>query len=276
MRTLIIVNNSPLTEGALQFGAQITSKSTADSTLMAIIPHSQEGELKNAKRILEQTRDYRPFQRFQKKVRVGPLAKEIQAEIRDGAYELLVLPTPITTKPEYLQPRSVLTEIVEEAPCSVLVVKALAPSIQRILLCDSGSDAAVSLRSFTTKLINSMDNLEELTILHVMSQVSAGPGIRGEQLRSDAESLIRSHTPEGILLERDLQELSRAGVLAVPKIRHGLVVDEILEESREGRYDLVIIGAHVPAGWQKLLLENLARKILSQIDRSLLIAKSGV
>ncbi len=106
-----------------------------------------------------------------------------------------------------------------------------------------------------------------------MSQISAGPGIQGEQLRSDADVLIDAHSPEGELLERDIEELKGTGVSTDPKIRHGLVVDEILEEARNGEYDLVIIGAHIPVGWRNFLLDNIARKIVTQIDRSILIVK---
>jgi hypothetical protein len=35
----------------------------------------------------------------------------------------------------------------------------------------------------------------------------------------------------------------------------------------------VIIGANTAAGWQKILLENLAKKITEKIDRSLLIVR---
>jgi nucleotide-binding universal stress UspA family protein len=275
MRTLMLINNFPLPEGVLEFSAEVISEPREGSTFLAVVPLGWEARHPTADELLDQTHNFSPFQNFQKKVRVGPLVKEVIDEAREGKYDILVIPTPITVQPDYLHPKPVLADFVEQAPCSVLAVKPPVSQVKRILLCDSGSDAAVKLRQFTARLIKGLDNLEELTILHVMSQLSAGPGIRGEQLRSDAENLIRSHTPEGLLLERDLLELDRAGVMTIPKIRHGLVVDEILEESTTGGYDLVIIGAHDTVGWQKLLLDNLARKILSQIGRSVLITKQA-
>jgi nucleotide-binding universal stress UspA family protein len=60
-------------------------------------------------------------------------------------------------------------------------------------------------------------------------------------------------------------------LITQPKVRHGLVVDEILAEAREGEYDLVVIGAHQPGKGRALLLDNIAKKIIQDINRSLLV-----
>jgi nucleotide-binding universal stress UspA family protein len=106
-----------------------------------------------------------------------------------------------------------------------------------------------------------------------MSQMTAGPGVRGKQLRASAEELIQEHTPEGELLERDMEILEQLNLRAQPKIRHGLVVDEILEEARSGNYDLVVIGAHRGAGWERFLLDDLAYQIIEQMNHPVLVVR---
>ena len=59
----------------------------------------------------------------------------------------------------------------------------------------------------------------------------------------------------------------------IPKIRHGLVLDEILREAQNGDYDLVVIGSHRYDGLQGYLLDNLARKLIARLDRSVLVLK---
>ncbi|MGD9049781.1 MAG: universal stress protein, partial [Anaerolineae bacterium] len=113
----------------------------------------------------------------------------------------------------------------------------------------------------------------EMTILHVMSQMSAGPGVRGEQLRADAEELMSEHSPEGQLLERNLDILEGSDLNAQPKVRHGLVVDEILEEAGSGDYDLVVIGAHPDEGWRRILLDDLAHRLLVRLKRPVLVVR---
>ena len=54
---------------------------------------------------------------------------------------------------------------------------------------------------------------------------------------------------------------------------HGLVVDEILAEARDGDYDLVVIGTHRGEGWRRILLDDLAHQIIAQVDRPVLIVR---
>jgi nucleotide-binding universal stress UspA family protein len=56
-------------------------------------------------------------------------------------------------------------------------------------------------------------------------------------------------------------------------VRHGLVVEEILDEAHAGNYDLVVIGAHHYEGWTSFLLDNLARQIITQMDRPVLLVR---
>jgi nucleotide-binding universal stress UspA family protein len=106
-----------------------------------------------------------------------------------------------------------------------------------------------------------------------MSQICAGPGVRDKQLLAEAEELMEEHAPEGELLEQDMKRLELPGVHARPKVRHGLVVDEILAEAQAGDYDLVVIGAHQGESWQRILLDDIAHKILMQMDRPVLVVR---
>jgi nucleotide-binding universal stress UspA family protein len=110
-----------------------------------------------------------------------------------------------------------------------------------------------------------------MVVLHVMSQISAGPGVSGEQLRIGAERLIVDRAPEGELLQRDITALEAIGIRAWAKVRHGLVVDEILQEVRGEAYDLVVIGAYRGVGWHRILLDDLAHRLVVELDRPVLI-----
>ena len=62
-----------------------------------------------------------------------------------------------------------------------------------------------------------------------------------------------------------------AGYRVEAKVRHGLVVDEILDEACNGDHDLVVIGAHGATGWRRHLLDDVARQIVNQIDALVLV-----
>ncbi len=57
------------------------------------------------------------------------------------------------------------------------------------------------------------------------------------------------------------------------KVRYGLGVGEIREEARTGDYKLVVIGASRCEGWQRILLDDLAHRIISQVDRPILVVR---
>jgi nucleotide-binding universal stress UspA family protein len=106
-----------------------------------------------------------------------------------------------------------------------------------------------------------------------MSQISAGPGVKGQHLRAGADQLIAENSPEGELLQRDIQMLARLQVTASAKVRHGLVVDEILAEVRDAPCDLVVIGTNRGQGWRRILLDDLAHQIIAGINRPVLVVR---
>jgi nucleotide-binding universal stress UspA family protein len=154
----------------------------------------------------------------------------------------------------------------------VIIAKGQARQIQRILLCDSGAQAS-SLSDFTARFADVLREGIEITVLHVMSQIAAGAGIPDDQLDADAAELIEEHSFEGQFLERDIRVLGRSRARVAAKVRHGLVIDEILEELVTGNYDLVVIGAHRGEGWQRYLLTDVAREIILRSTRPVLIVQ---
>ncbi len=210
---------------------------------------------------------------LQTKVRVGQPAEEIVREAEEGQYDLIVMGE--KRDPDLLTRLlgSTAKRVIERAPCPVIIAKGRIGPIHRILLCDSGAESISLLNRFIARLPALVEGDIEITVLHVMSQMTAGPGIRGRQLRANAEELIQEHTPEGELLEQDVQILQKSNLRPQPKIRHGLVVAEILAEARGGNYNLVVIGAHRGTGWGRLLLDDLAQQIIEQMDRPVLVIR---
>lgn len=274
MRILMATGGSPHSEAPLHFGAQIAACVSTSLTIVTVI--RRETDRPRADRILERaSRLLGPkAPHVQSRVRIGHPAEEIIREAEEGDYSLVIVGE--RQRPDLVSRfllGSTAERVVEHSPCPVIIAKGKTGPIHRILLCDSGAESPSLLDRFTAQLVDLIGNQEEITVLHVMSQISAGPGVRGAQLRAGAEELIENHTPEGELLERDIQILERLGTHPQPKVRHGLVVNEILEEARAGNYDLVVIGAHRGEGWRRILLDDLARQIIAQMDRPVLVVR---
>jgi nucleotide-binding universal stress UspA family protein len=272
MRILITTNGSTATEEILKFCKPFMKCASDPPTLLSVLNSGVDRTPPQTNTLLDQARLIFGDQRIQTKTRVGHPVEETILEIQEGGYDLVIVSDRRTSRLVRLFKKSSVNRIVAHADCSVLVVQGRMGPIHRILLCDSGAQEAQLLMKFRTQVVDLLGVDEEITILHVMSQISAGPGVRGQQLRADADELIEIHTPEGDLLERDVDSLEESGAHPIPKIRHGLVVEEIMAETRSGNYDLIVIGIQRQK-WQRFLLDDLTHQIIEQVDRPVLILK---
>jgi nucleotide-binding universal stress UspA family protein len=276
MQILVATGGSPHSGAALHFSTYIMPAQHDEERLTVLTVLKHETERPQADAILARADQVLKavISNVQTKVRIGHPAEEIIREAEDGGYNLVI----VGEKQHHgLVTRFLLgstaERVVEHAPCPVIIAKGTIGPIRRILLCDSGIEQPSLLSRFTAQFGDLLKGGEEVIVLHVMSQMSAGPGVSGKQLRAEAEELIKTHAPEGQLLERDIQLLERLNVQPQPKVRHGLVVDEILAEARGGHYDLVVIGAHQGQGWRNILLDDLAHQIIAQMDRPVLVVR---
>jgi len=286
LRILIAIDGSPHGERTLRFCAQIVRRAGELPIVLTVIDQQGDDSPTLADGVRTRARELLASSSVQVRVRTGQPAEEITQEAQEGNYDLVIVGRrPRRGLLARLLHNSTMMQVVERALCPVMVVQGKIGPIHHILLCDSGAGAEFTGQSlsyseresalghFTAKLAEQVIGEAGVTVLHVMSQMSAGPGVRGMQLRAGAEELIEDQTLEGELLERDVDLLDRPGIHPHPKVRHGLVVDEILAESKGGDYDLVVIGAHRDQGWQRVLLDDLARRIVLRLDRPVLVVR---
>jgi nucleotide-binding universal stress UspA family protein len=274
MKILVATGGAPHSEKALQFTAELVQKTEGTVTIVTVV--KQERLRPQGESILTRALTILPphIYQSQTRLRIGHPAEEIVREAEQGQYNLIVVGE---REQHDLVTRFILgstaERVVAHAPCPVLIAKGQVGPLRRLLLCDSGISDPSLLSRLTHQLPRLLRQEEEVTVLHVMSQIGAAPGIPGSQLRATAEELITAHAPEGELLERDLAILQKYNITCRPKVRHGLVVDEIVAEARTDGYDLVVIGAHRDAGWQSLLLDDLSHQIITHVNRPILVVR---
>ncbi len=275
MRLLIAVAGLPHSEAALKLGAYfLRSRQFADpSTVLTVIRREADRQATLAN--LERARDLLGVkaEQAQIKIRIGRPAEEIVSEATAGKYDLLIIGKAAAPNLIARFMGSTTVQVAEHAPSLVAIASGKISPVRRILVCNSGVHSPSLLDRFIKQLGELLADRVEITVLHVMSQIAAGPQVRGEQLQANAEELIRVHAPEGDLLTQDMHVLEQAHVRAKPKVRHGFVVDEILDEARAGNYDLVVIGAHQQERWVGFLLDDLAEQIITKIDRPVLLVR---
>ncbi len=283
MHLLIYVDETPLSEQAVGFGAQIAAATQAEVTLLAVAnATAEEGRVRAA---LERAQGLLPAP-AQEIVRRGRGVLELLREAETGRYGLIVVRSRGRRGWQRLAFGSVAARVARYAPVPVIIVKGPArPTVRRLLACGAADVPNDRVARWSGRLAGWLG--AELTLMHVMSQLALSPSATLEQLDDTADEAMASQTREGRHLLRQL-EAARAqaaqaagGAGAVrAKLRHGLVVDEVMAEAVQGDYDLVIIGGHqAPAEFEgrdqvrNYLLEDVADQIVMALQRPVMVVK---
>jgi nucleotide-binding universal stress UspA family protein len=94
--------------------------------------------------------------------------------------------------------------------------------------------------------------------------------------RKESEIQRDAKEPHDLPIERASKQLRDVGVKneIISRIRHGLVVDEVLRELSEGEYELLVVGSHYQPWqnrWQGTLLDDITDQLLNRSNCSVLI-----
>jgi nucleotide-binding universal stress UspA family protein len=153
------------------------------------------------------------------------------------------------------------------------VARNLPDKFLKILVC-TGAEAPSSK---TMKLGGQwIGNTSALVgLLHVRSADTKGvENIKiSPELQGTTAEMIDQHDSD---LTNAMQQLRNAGLKneIIPRIRQGLVVEEVIKELNEGDYELLVIGAHYQPGqdrWHGTLLDDVTDQLLHRCNCSVFI-----
>ncbi|MGH2524868.1 MAG: universal stress protein [Anaerolineales bacterium] len=277
MRILMCTDGTPLADRAIRFSAPLAQAARADVTLLGLLSSSKtearvRASLEQARQLLSGKVEERMRRRS---------AREILAEAADADYGLIVFGSRGRRGWKRVVLGSIATELVRYARVPVLLFKGKRVTARRVLACTSGDVRGERVARWGGQVAQWLG--AELAVLHVMSQIALSPESKVDELYETAEEAIERRTREGEHLARELELAGAHGFpTAQPKLRHGLVVEEVVAEVEEGDYDLVIIGGHLsldlPGIWGRLrdyLLADVADEIISALNRPVLVVKGN-
>jgi nucleotide-binding universal stress UspA family protein len=204
----------------------------------------------------------------------GEPTNELVDEAKRGSYDLVIVARTPKRRPARLALRSTTKQLAKNVPAHLLITRNVPDKLRRILICtgaEEPSEDTIKLAGLLTA-----GSGAEVFLLHVMSQVALRADSHAEDLEETAEQAMDHHTPEGDHLAHAVETLRQLGVESdiTPLIRHGLVVDEVLTEIKEGDYDLLVLGSHrqpTMTRWMDVLLEDVAGELLRKAPISTLV-----
>jgi nucleotide-binding universal stress UspA family protein len=93
-------------------------------------------------------------------------------------------------------------------------------------------------------------------------------------MQETADWLLTSQTELGLNLRRAKESLEKQGVSTELKLRGGSVLEEILNEIREGGYDLVVTGSALSRGLRTYVLGDVSREVVNRASCPILVVRS--
>ncbi|MEW5990144.1 MAG: universal stress protein [Chloroflexota bacterium] len=239
-----------------------------DSVEAELLRHA-DVTLDDAVRTLE-----RPGRSVERLTLRGRPASAIVEEARTWRADLLVLGNrghgPIAS----MVLGSVSTEVVDHAPCPVLVVRDAA--IDSIVFADDGSAgaerAARVLRSWP--VLHGLP-VDVVSVAETSMPWSAGmaAGLYDEVVASYARDVEIAREATETLAERSADALRSAGMTAVAHLLEGDPADRIVEFALSRPRSLIVVGTRGHGGLARLILGSVARNVLLQASGSVLVVR---
>lgn len=208
-------------------------------------------------------------------MREGRAASRIVDEATDWAADLVIVGSRGQGALRAALLGSVAAEVVDHAPCAVLVARTVCA--HSVLLADDGSDTAAAAAAFLVRVPSLGEReLRVLSVAHVQAPLTSGVAPHLWQLARDAhaEAVDLARADHLRLAATRAGMLERAGGTVTHGVRVGDAADEILKEATERGADLIVLGSHGRTGFERALLGSVARKVLLHADSSVLIVRA--
>lgn len=272
MKILICSDGKPAADNATRVGGLFARAARADATLLGIAEKpADEQPLRQA---LDAQAELLRAESVTPKIviRAGEPIAGILQETSAINYDLVVIGSR-RTRTSGLHWRTEKTyEVIKAIPVPVLVGMGDCRRVQRFLVCTGGKEYINDAVRLTGNLAAAVGGT--VTLLHVMAEP---PAIYADlvQLEEDLDRLLDSGSELGRNLVSQKKALETMGVKVDVRVRHGIVIDEVFEEARQGDHDLIVSGSSQARGsLRHYIMGDLTRMIVNRADCPVLVARA--
>ena len=308
MKVLLALEQTRISEGAIQILSKLTLPAGSDLFLLHVnpIPQKITGLAKERilkisqqvqavqKDVLEQARQF--LGKVEKRLsrsdaHVYPLVKkgfpgeEILKTIQAKGIDLVVLGTRGYSKTAGMLLGSVSQWVLQEAPCSALIARPMAREKKdvrgmKLLLATDGSPDSRAAVDFVKTV--GLPASSQLTILHVVKkhayeteQALTTDSKHENEFAKLAEELFQIRGREGAkLLEQTRKALSAQDLQIQERLVFGNAADEILKAARYVRADLIVMGSRGSTGVKRVFLGSVSNKVVHSAGCSVAVIRN--
>ena len=273
MKILICSDGTPAAETAIQLGGLLAEPLKAQIALLGIAETSNDEEpLREALQKQAGLLHGRGIS-LDIVVQSGEPVRQIADQTSKNNYNLVVIGARWIGATGHYWRSEKTYEVIKSIQPPVLVAIGESKQLKRFLVCTGGKEFIEQAVQFTGKLAAAVN--ASVTLLHVMAEP---PAMYADlvRLEENVEQLLESKSELGINLRRQKRELEKLGVSAEVRLRHGIVINQVFEEAREGDYDLIVTGTSQARGLLRhYIMGDLTRSILNRANVPVLVARAG-
>ncbi len=271
MKMLICTIGSKRRKATLRFGLEVARALSAEIMLLGVVKKDREvAELE--KLLQEYARGPAEWRLpVQLRVEAGNAEDIVVDEMKSTSYELVALGALAQRRSHHKIMGSVAMRIVERAYSSVLVIKGQRPSLSRVLICASGTGFGhLPVQAGAAIACGAGARATVLHIVNALPSMYAGL----EQMEETLTEFLQSDTETSRELKWATKVVRDECEISELKLRRGIVAEEILLESEEGDFDLIVLGSSRGAvGLVRALMGDVTRDILARADRPVLVVR---
>src|SRR5205814_3313695 len=257
----------------IQLGGLLAGPLQAETTILGIAEKS--GDERPLREALEKQAQSLRAQKFGLEISMhaGEPVRQILDQTSKTSYDLVVIGARWTGATGYYWRSEKTYEVIKAIQPPVLVAIGECKHLERFLVCTGSKEFIEQAVQFTGKIAAAIG--ASVTLLHVMVEP---PAVYADlvRLEEDVDRLLESKSELGTNLRRERRELERLGVSAEVRLRHGIVIDQVVEEARAGDYDLIVTGTSQARGLLRhYIMGDLTRSILNRASCPVLVARAG-
>jgi nucleotide-binding universal stress UspA family protein len=273
MKILICSDGTQPAEAAIQLGGSLAEPLKAEIALLGISETSSDGH--SLREALQKQAESLHGRGISPDIIVqsGEPVRQIVDQTSKNSYDLVVIGARWTGATGHYWRSEKTYEVIKSIQPPVLVAIGECKQLKRVLVCTGGKEFIEQAVQFTGTLAAAVN--ASVTLLHVMAEP---PAMYADlvRLEENVDQLLESKSELGTNLRRQKRELERLGVSAEVRLRHGIVIDQVFEEAREGDYDLIVTGTSQARGLLRhYIMGDLTRSILNRANVPVLVARAG-
>jgi len=272
MKILICSDGMPAADSATRLGGLVAAQARAETTLLGIAEKPQNEP--SLRRALETQAQSLREQGVVPEIVVlaGEPIRQILNQTSTTNYDLVVIGARRTGSTGLYWRSEKTYEVIKAIPPPVLVAIGERERLKRFLVCTGGKEFIEEAVQLTGNLAAAVG--ASVTLLHVMAEP---PAIYADLMRleEDVDLLLKSHSELGENLRHQKEDLEKLGVPAQVRVRHGIVLEQVFNEAREGNYDLIVTGSSQARGmFRHYIMGDLTRTILNHSTCPVLVARA--